>query len=84
MSDLISRQAAYDTLTEYYNLRTEEQRKSIKGALSGVPTIDAVPVVRCKDCKHRDTKEGLCKGRGWPMQLVPDDGFCDKGERREE
>lgn len=36
-------------------------------------------LVRCKDCKHRDVENGLCKGRGWPMQLVPDDGFCDKG-----
>ena len=41
-------------------------------------------LVRCKDCKHRDTENGLCEGRGWPMQLVPDDGFCDKGERSEE
>ncbi len=48
-----------------------------------LPTIDAVPVVRCKDCKHRDAENGLCEGRGWPMQLVPYDGFCDKGERSE-
>ena len=43
---------------------------------------NVVPIVRCKDCKHRDTEDGFCEGRGWPMQLVPDDGFCDKGERR--
>ena len=48
------------------------------------PIIDVVPVVRCKDCKHREAKNGFCEGRGWPMQLVPDDGFCDKGERSEE
>ncbi len=41
-------------------------------------------IVQCKDCKHRDAEDGLCEGRGWPMQLVPDDGFCDKGERSEE
>lgn len=41
-------------------------------------------LVRCKDCKHRDVENGSCKGRGWPMQLVPDDGFCDKGERGED
>ena len=46
--------------------------------------VEFVKVVRCKDCKHRDTEDGLCKGRGWPMQLVPDDGFCDKGERSED
>lgn len=84
MNDLVSRQAAYDTLTEYYHHTTETQHKSLKEALNRVPKIDAVPVVRCKDCKHRDAENGLCEGRGWPMQLVPDDGFCDKGERNEE
>ena len=41
-------------------------------------------IVRCVDCKHRNAENGFCEGRGWPMQLVPDDGFCDKGERSEE
>lgn len=41
-----------------------------------------VEVVRCKDCKHRDDDD-FCTGRGYPNALVPDDGFCDKGERRE-
>ena len=45
-----------------------------------MPKVDAVPVVRCRDCKHKDRESGLCHGRGWPMQLVPDDGFCDKGK----
>ena len=40
--DLISRQAAYDTLTEYYHQRTETQHESLKEALSRVPTIDPV------------------------------------------
>lgn len=48
----------------------------IKGA-------DLVPVVRCKDCKFRENDD-FCTGRGFPYQLVPDDGFCDKGERAEE
>lgn len=26
------------------------------------PTIDAVEVVRCKDCKHRDAENGICEG----------------------
>lgn len=39
-------------------------------------------IVRCRDCKHRD-KGGFCQGRGYPEQLVPDDGYCDKGDRKE-
>ena len=44
--------------------------------------LDATELVRCGECKYRDPENGFCTGRGWPMQLVPDDGFCDKGERR--
>ena len=44
----------------------------------------AQPIIRCKDCKRRNAETGFCEGRGWPMQLVPNDGFCDKGERRED
>ena len=47
-------------------------------------TCPLIEIVRCKDCKYRDAEDGFCEGRGWPMQLVPDDGFCDKGERSEE
>ena len=48
------------------------------------PTIDAVPVVRCKDCKlywknHND----------WVITLDcvmsrNDDGFCHRGERKDD
>lgn len=40
-------------------------------------------IIRCKDCKYRDADD-FCTGRGYPNGLVPNDGFCDKGERREE
>lgn len=39
-------------------------------------------LVRCKNCKYRD-EGGFCLGRGYPEQLVPDDGYCDKGDRKE-
>ena len=44
------------------------------------PTVEAEPVVRCKDCKYRQDDD-FCGGRGWPAQLVPDDGYCDRGAR---
>lgn len=84
MSDLIDRQAAIDATWEEpmyadpINVLTEV-RDRIKALPSAQPEI-----IRCKDCKHRDAEDGFCKGRGWPMQLVPEDGFCDKGERRVE
>ena len=48
-----------------------------------IKALEQPEIIRCKDCKLRDTKYGFCEGRGFPMQLVPDDGFCDKGKRSE-
>ena len=68
------------------------------GLIDDAPTVDAVPVVRCKDCKNRGD-EGKCpmyhiEEIEWDddgyreVDLVPydytaDDGFCSYGERRE-
>lgn len=32
--------------------------------------------------KNRDEEDGFCTGRGWPCQMVSDDGFCDKGKKK--
>ena len=50
------------------------------------PTIDAVPVVRCKDCKYwQDNNGGYpndeCR---WGKNETPDaDDFCSYGERKD-
>ena len=41
MDDLISKQDAYDTLTEYYHHRTQTQHDALRDALSRVPSIQA-------------------------------------------
>lgn len=41
------------------------------------PTVDAVPVVRCKDCWK--SGEGLCS---YHLKNVPGKDFCGDGERR--
>jgi hypothetical protein len=56
--------------------------RAIADTLQDMPSADVVPVVRCKECKFRENDD-FCTGRGFPCQLVPDDGFCDKGERKE-
>ena len=51
------------------------------------PTIDAVPVVRCKDCAYWQDNNGgyphiMCR---WNTDETPDpDDYCSCGERREE
>ena len=48
-------------------------------------TIDAVPVVRCRECKHCDPENYHCDhpmGTVAPLRRKPDD-FCSYGERKE-
>lgn len=81
--DLISRQAVMKRkFTAYYTNGAEiKQIEAVEvREIEKMPAVDAVPVVRCRDCEHKDRESGFCHGRGWPMQLVPDDGFCDKGK----
>ena len=46
------------------------------------PTVDAVPVVRCRECKHLMFSDcyGEC-GKGH-MGIVSPDDFCSYGERK--
>lgn len=46
------------------------------------PTIDAVPVVRCRECKYRymDKSVWLCV---YGLMIKPN-SFCNYGERRED
>lgn len=68
-----------------------------KDDIDDAPTIDAVPVVRCKDCKHRHEDEcpmqfeeqfDIDEGDGYydTEYIIHDytrnDGFCSWGERR--
>ena len=50
------------------------------------PTIDAVPVVRCRECKYRFKNNGHDKS-GCPIIdaniWMDDDDFCSHGERKE-
>lgn len=51
-------------------------------AITNAPTIDAKPVVRCKDC-DRGFGSPVCpiQGKGWAINK--DTFFCAWGERRE-
>ena len=58
----------------------------VKFDIEEMPTIDAVPVVRCKDCIRRyDTDEcPMCfLSEGKYYEYTNGNGFCDRGERKE-
>ena len=63
-------------------------------ALQDTPTVDAVAVTRCKDCKHyRNHPNGLCylhtepkanaHGYSGDAVCVEPDDFCSYGEPKE-
>jgi hypothetical protein len=67
--------------------------ESIIAALKQEPTVDAVEVVRCKDCKHFSEDQYGCKcsfhskkeNENYPafeVEMYPND-FCSHGERRD-
>lgn len=49
-----------------------------------LPTVDAVPVTRCKDCKHRDPEDKRCDCGCWHTPFATNDNdFCSYGERKD-
>ena len=50
------------------------------------PTVDAVPVVRCRECKYRGTDDCIFHIKGEPadeeLLLKLDNDFCSYGERK--
>lgn len=109
MSDLIDRQALRKAMFSYYPCVNEHSVKwnycgdtlmdyevadLIEDCIDNAPAVDAVEVVRCKDCKsHRELNRkdwlegGFAEGVLWCMNqsdgVWPDD-FCSYGKRREE
>ena len=46
----------------------------VRTVIMDCPTIDAVPVVRCKDCKHRPKENGSPYGNIWTE--FPEEEIC--------
>ena len=75
-----------DYIQETIYRRGFKTRQDIEEWLNNAPTIDAVPVVRCKYCIRRyDTDECpmcfLIEGKYY--EYTNGNGFCDRGERKE-
>ena len=75
-----------DYIQETLYRRGFKTRQDIEEWLNNAPTIDAVPVVRCKYCIRRyDTDECpmcfLIEGKYY--EYTNENGFCDRGERKE-
>lgn len=91
MDDLISRSALLEQMHNHYEVRNPKQNATMDECCMMVihaPAVDAVEVIRCKDCKHAGKHEAIffpghipCGLRMQPTIVKPDD-FCSYGERR--
>lgn len=52
---------------------------AVEDAVENAPTVDAVPVVRCRECKHQMTC-GFVSARPYKLRA---DWFCADGERKD-
>lgn len=59
---------------------------TILDLVDSIPTVDAVPVVRCKDCEYSyDEISYLCCSHGVCVDCeVPPNFYCADGKRRAE
>ena len=84
MARLIDADALMDVIRQHeYRLATKQGSidygmftLGIQQAVDEQPTVDAVPVVRCKNCKYFKTR--LCENED-----NHDDWFCADGERKD-
>lgn len=66
-----------------YNTETLGRREMYE-MVKNAPAIDAVQVIRCKDCKYYDTPKNFKKPycvRGAYVKVNADD-YCSKGKRK--
>lgn len=79
MSDLISRMSLKQSIVVSAIL---EDKKTLEQIIDEEPTIDAVPVVRCKDCKFFVSDMEWCEADD--EHPTRPDAFCSRAERRED
>lgn len=76
MSDLIDRSALIvEDFTDMFFDKIDA--KVFEQILNCAPAVNAVEVVFCKNCKHRETTRCITP------ELVNDDDYCSYGKRRE-
>ena len=73
---------------KYYHLKNGDTAVPLID-IKNAPTVDAVPVVRCRDCKRYQHEVGDDEyALGWcpfiTIHLVSRNGFCAWGKRKED
>ena len=89
MSDYISRELAIEDFEQCNQVNSTWTPQRVKTLLMRVPSVDAAPVIRCRDCIHRLGDEyPMCMFHTEPCAnakavFVDMDDFCSFGKRKE-
>ena len=94
MARLIDSDALMDVIRQHeYRLATKQGSidygmftLGIQQAVDEQPTVDAIPVVRCKDCVGYENGKDYEPYCNHPTHGIPhpnDDDFCSYGERKD-
>ena len=94
---LIDADAMKEHVKRFTSVFAKYDWREICEMLNDAPTVDAVPVVRCKDCIHKPRGTRNKYDMEFPDEICPcqcddywyswmpyDDWFCANGERRED
>ena len=76
----------FEHFTQYHDTDQDSLFDMVCDDIEESPTVDAVEVVRCRECKYSFYDEIF--GNFWcnshsGCRKVKDEGFCDLGERKE-
>ena len=72
-----------DALLAEYDRQHEGEPGKARKLIEDAPAVDAVEVVKCKDCRHITVERGLCFCNVWEkFNGMGYEGFCNYGERR--
>ena len=69
-------EAIYDNVPAPYE-DASWAKENCLAEIDAAPTVDAVPVVRCRECKHL----GFC-GDATNLEVMGFYGYCSRGERK--
>ena len=70
-------EAIYDNVSASYE-EAVWAKEDCLAEIEAAQTVDAVPVVRCRECKHL----GFC-GDATNLEVMGFYGYCSRGERKE-
>ena len=88
LNEAADKDGPFEDMPMYYSAQ------SFRDTMRCRPTIDAVPVVRCKDCKYGESETNMfgddmvmCQNKlnpiGYEDLLMPPEFYCADGERRD-